>query len=185
MTATTTGMLRVDRYTPDSVGPLLDLLVDWYCTVIYPDDPVIGDPVRFREQIDGHMRAPRWELYAAVDPAGDLVGILYGFALHPDTAWWGPLITPVPDGFTTETGDRTAAISEIATTEPWRRHGVATMLHEKFIAGRSEERVTLLVQPVNVGARACYERWGYRKVAGAQPTWPNAPAYDSMVLDLI
>jgi ribosomal protein S18 acetylase RimI-like enzyme len=184
MTATTTDMLRVDRYTSDTVDAILDVFVDWMCNDIYADDPVIGDEKRFREQVAGHMKAPRWELYAAVDPAGDLAGILYGFALTPDTSWWSPLVTPVPEGFTDETGHRTVAISEIATTEAWRRHGVATMLHDRFIAGRSEERATLLVQPVNTGARSCYERWGYRRVADAQPTWPNAPAYESMVLDL-
>jgi GNAT superfamily N-acetyltransferase len=173
------------HYDATTVRPLLDQLVDIYVHDIYADDPVIGNETRFRGQLDQHMQAPNWELVTATLD-GEIVGFIYGFTLAADADWWAPLITDVPDGFTTETGDRTWAISELLVRKPWRRRGIATVLHETLLAERSEERATLFVQPASgyEAARAAYRSWGWAKVAQTHPDFDGAPVYDVMVKDL-
>lgn len=175
--------ITLDRFDSTTVLPLLDRLVDVYVNDVYADDPVIGDDARFREQINQHMRAPRWQLVTATSEH-DIIGYIYGLALAPDTDWWDPLITPVPEGFTTEDGKRTIAISELLVRQPWRRRGIATALHDELLAGRLEERATLFAQPSNTAGHAAYARWGWTKAAQVHPKFEGAPIYDVMILHL-
>ncbi|GAA1419535.1 hypothetical protein GCM10009601_16530 [Streptomyces thermospinosisporus] len=52
-----------------------------------------------------------------------------------------------------------------------------------LLAGRPEERVTLLVEPAHAKVKALYESWGYRN-AGDQRPFPDAPVYATMVRPL-
>jgi ribosomal protein S18 acetylase RimI-like enzyme len=167
----------------DQAAAQLDEIVAAY-TDVYADtgDEFFGEE-RFRRQLTGHMTAPGWELVAARD--GDrMIGYVYGFALAESTRWWRGLVTDVPDGFTSEDGRRTLAISELLVRSSWRRRGVARALHDRLLAGRSEARATLLVEPDNVPAQAAYAAWGWRKVPQLRPSWDGAPLYDVLVLDL-
>jgi GNAT superfamily N-acetyltransferase len=161
----------------------LDQLVAVYAEVYADDDPEFFNEDRYRRQLAGHMAAPGWELVTA-EIDGELVGYVYGFALPPDTGWWRGLLTETPDGFATETGYRTLAVSELMVREPWRGHGVARTLHNELLAGRNEERATLLVEQENTAAQAAYRNWGWRKVAELRPSWEHAPLYDVLILPL-
>ncbi len=66
----------------------------------------------------------------------------------------------------------------------WRRRGVARALHHDLLAGRREERATLLVLPDNRPAQAAYANWGWKKIAELQPSFPDAPVYDVLILPL-
>jgi hypothetical protein len=57
--------------------------------------------------------------------------------------------------------------------------------HDAFLAGRHEERATLLVRPEPEAAPAqtAYAHWGYRRLGRLRP-FPGAPEYDALVLDL-
>jgi len=91
--------------------------------------------------------------------------------------------TPVPDGFTTETGSRTFALCELMTAGPWRRQGIARTLHDLLMSSRREERATLLVRQDNQAAQAAYASWGRQKIGLLQP-FPDAPVYDALILPL-
>lgn len=164
-------------------GDLLDELVAVYLEVFADTGDEFFGEERYRRQLGGHMSAPGWDVVTARHGA-ELVGYAYGFPLPERSRWWEGLRTEVPTGFTTETGTRTFAISEIMVRAPWRRRGVARALHDELLAGRTEERATLLTEPDNVATQAACAQWGWRKVAELRPHWDGAPLYDAFILPL-
>lgn len=137
---------------------------------------------RFAERFSGYARAPGFEIVIAyVD--GEPVGQAFGYALPVGARWWDGLTTPVPDGFTTETGSRTFALNELMVVPAWQGKGVAHALHDALLGGRAEERATLLVREGNEPAQRAYARWGWRKIGKSRP-FPDSPHFDAMVLDL-
>ncbi len=138
---------------------------------------------RFAERVRGYMRAPGFELVAAYAD-GVPIGQVFGYTLPPAARWWAGLTTPVPPGFTEETGVRTFALNELMVDPGWQRRGVARALHDELLGGRREERATLLVREDNEAAQTAYARWGWRKVAKLQP-FPDAPVFDALILPLL
>lgn len=177
-------MTALERADADEAQGTVDRLVRVYLEVYAggPDDQFFGED-RYRRQLAGHMTAPGWEVVTATDD-GELAGYIYGFTLPSHTGWWRWLTTPVDDTFTTETGKRTLAISELMVRERWRGHGLARRLHDEMLSGRREERATLLVLPDNTRAQDTYARWGWRKVAEMRPNWENSPLWDVLILPL-
>ena len=171
------------RYDSNAAAPHVDDLVALYLDVYATADSAFFNEDRYRRQLTGHMTAPRWEAVTATN-GPTMIGYIYGFVLPADTRWWGGLRTLVPDGYTTEDGQRTVAISEILVRAAWRRHGIASALHREFLADRAEQRATLLVEPDNQPAQLAYRRWGWTKDAQLLPSWPRAPLYDVLTLDL-
>ena len=114
---------------------------------------------------------------------GTLVGYAYGVPLPARTLWWEGLTEPLPDEVIRETGRRTFALNELMVRQAWRRRGYARQLHDALLAGRPEERATLLVEASNAPARTAYENWGWRQAGQLRP-FPDAPLYDVMLLDL-
>ncbi|MEV4820532.1 GNAT family N-acetyltransferase [Micromonospora sp. NPDC049274] len=171
--------LQLRHHDADEAYGFLDQLVDLYLAV-YSDGDEFHSEDRYRRQLDLHMQRAGWELVtAAVD--GVLVGYVYGFPLPPQTRWWDGIHEPVPPGFTDEDGKRTFAISELLVHLAWRRQGIAAALHYKLVAGRREQRTTLLVHPDNAAAQRAYRSWGWTKVTKLQPNWKNAPVFDVLV----
>jgi GNAT superfamily N-acetyltransferase len=74
------------------------------------------------------------------------VGQAFGYALPPNARWWQGLSTPVPEGFTEETGTRTFALNELMVVPEWQGRGVAHALHDELLGSRKEQRATLLVR---------------------------------------
>jgi ribosomal protein S18 acetylase RimI-like enzyme len=159
---------------------LVDQLVAIYLDVHKADPEGFYGEDRFRRQLAGHMAAPGWESVIAED-ADERIGFSYGLTLSASTSWWDGLTTDVAEGFTTETGHRTFAFSELMVRDAWRGRGVAHALHDALLAGRTEERATLLVRPDNRTAQSAYQRWGWRKAAELRPAWDDAPLYDVMM----
>ncbi len=147
---------------------------------------VIADPFysteRFIERVRGYVKAPGFELVAAYT-GESAVGLAFGYTLPTTARWWQGLTTPVPDGFTDETGNRTFALNELMVTPEWQGRGVAHALHDELLGGRREERATLLVRENNTTAQAAYARWGWQKVGKLRP-YPDSPHFDAMVLAL-
>jgi GNAT superfamily N-acetyltransferase len=166
--------------------PLVDQFVAVYLDVYADDvqrDQVFYGEGRFRRQITGHLPAPRWEAVTA-DIDGEMIGFAYGFSLTAGSMWWSGLLTEVPEGFTTETGHRTFALSELMVRKAWRGQGVARHLHDELLAGRHEERATLFALPDNSTAQAAYLRWGWKKAALVRPNWLGSPTFDVLMLPL-
>ncbi|MGC4755910.1 GNAT family N-acetyltransferase [Micromonospora trifolii] len=171
--------LQLRRYNAEGAKEILDQLVDLYLEV-YAGDGEFYTEDRYRRQLDLHMQRSGWELVTA-RVGGPLVGYIYGFPLSPQTRWWEGIQDPVPPGFTGENGTRTFALSELLVHTGWRRHGIASALHDELVASRSETRATLLVRPDNTAAQTAYAVWGWRKVTKLRPNWENAPVFDVLV----
>jgi ribosomal protein S18 acetylase RimI-like enzyme len=137
---------------------------------------------RFAERVRGYFKAPGFEIVIARIGGGP-VGQAFGYALPAQARWWNGLTTPVPDGFTDETGVRTFALNELMVVPEREGQGVAHALHDELLGGRSEERATLLVREDNTSAQNAYRRWGWRKIGKLRP-FPDAPDFDSMVVAL-
>ncbi|MFF3937676.1 GNAT family N-acetyltransferase [Streptomyces phaeofaciens] len=136
---------------------------------------------RFDERLSGHSSQPGWETVVAYD-GPEPAGFAYATPLGTGTRWWTAMTTPLPDGYTTETGKRTLALNEIVVRRPWRGTGLARRIHEELLAGRTEERVTLLVNPKagDGKVQAVYERWGYEKIGEQQP-FADSPVFAAMM----
>jgi GNAT superfamily N-acetyltransferase len=103
--------------------------------------------------------------------------------LRPSTSWWRELTAPLPADVTTEHPGRTFALTELLVRASWRRQGIATALHDLLLAGRPEERATLMVLPAAAPAQGALRAWGWRKIARTRPE-PGSPTCDVLILAL-
>lgn len=170
---------------PEAAG-LLDAFLPAY-EEVYVEPPYSEGPrevAEFIERFHRQARRPGFRLVLARERE-EVVGFAFGYRLPADTLWWNGLLTPLPEQFTRETGERTFAIIELAVRKPWRRRGIAAALHSRLIDDLGVERITLTMRPEPEAAPAqrAYQAWGYVKVGQSQP-WDEAPVYDSMVLGL-
>ncbi|MBA9002454.1 GNAT family N-acetyltransferase [Thermomonospora cellulosilytica] len=176
--------LTFTRHDPAGIERILDAVVVPLYEATHAD--VIDDPfysaARFAERVRGYVRAPGFEIVVAYLD-GTPVGQAFGYALPATSRWWEGLTTPVPDGFTVETGSRTFAFNELMVLPEWQGKGVAHALHDELLGGRKEERATLLVREDNEPAQTAYARWGWKKVGKLRP-YPDAPHYDALVIGL-
>jgi GNAT superfamily N-acetyltransferase len=173
-----------DRHDPASAEKILGSVIVPLYEASHAD--VIANPFysaeRFAERVRGYCKAPGFEIVIArID--GLPVGQAFGYALPTTSKWWSGLTTPVPEGFATESGTRTFAFNELMVVQDWQGKGVAHALHDELLNGRREERATLLVREDNTSAQNAYRRWGWTKVGKLRP-FPDAPHFDSMVIDL-
>jgi ribosomal protein S18 acetylase RimI-like enzyme len=176
--------LKFSHHDASTTEAIVDTVVGPVYEASHAD--VIADPFysaeRFIERVLGYMKAPGFALVAAYSD-GTAIGLAFGYALPVNARWWQGLTTPVPDGFTDETGRRTFALNELMVTPEWQGRGVAHGLHDELLGGRDEERVTLLVREDNSSAQTAYARWGWQKIGKLRP-YPDSPHFDAMVLPL-
>lgn len=180
-------MTEIDIRHVHDVADVRQTIVDIHVEVRQRDFGLTGpfySAERFDERLTGHSSAPGWEAVIGYDQ-GEPVGFAYAVPLGPKTRWWSAMTTPLPEGYTDETGARTLALNEIVVRKAWRGTGVARRLHEELLTGRTEERVTLLVNPKagDGKVQALYEAWGYAKVGEQQP-FPDSPVFASMMRTL-
>jgi ribosomal protein S18 acetylase RimI-like enzyme len=157
------AQLVLHRHDPPAARRMLELAVRIHAEV-YAEPLFRGeayfDDLRVHDRLVIGTRQPRFELLTA-EAGGEIVGYLCGWALPAYTRWWTPLRHLVPDDVTRETGERTVYIQEILVRRPWRGQGIARRLHDDFLAGRTEQRGLICVQPHNETARSAYLRWGW------------------------
>ncbi|MEU8305362.1 GNAT family N-acetyltransferase [Actinomadura sp. NPDC048955] len=172
------------RHDPAEAEKVLDSVIVPVYVASHQD--VVDQPFysaeRFAERVLSYTRVPGFQIVVA-HIESEPVGQAFGCTLPVKTRWWNGLTTPVPDGFTVETGSRTFAFNELMVIPEWQGRGVAHALHDALLGGRSEERATLLVREDNDSAQRAYARWGWRKAGKAQP-FPDSPHFDVMVVDL-
>ncbi|WP_024806582.1 GNAT family N-acetyltransferase [Nocardia sp. BMG51109] len=114
------------------------------------------------------------------------VGQAWGWPLGPDSRWWNgfQLDEGDPTTYTTETGTRTFAFSELMVRKEFTGRGIARVLHDELLDRRPEQRATLLVRPDNGRAYDTYLRWGWDRVGVLRPSWPGAPRFDVLTCQL-
>lgn len=139
---------------------------------------------RWMLRFDSYATEPGFELVIAYAADGLPIGQAFGWPLTSDTKWWHGLFSEPEPGFTTESGTRTFALSEIMVRHDHIGQGNAHALHDELLRGRHEERATLLVRPANTFAYRAYVRWGWQQVAQLRPGWPDAPTFDVLILPL-
>jgi GNAT superfamily N-acetyltransferase len=132
----------------------------------------------FAERLDRHAAEPGWEAVLGYD-GDEPVGYAYANTLTVDDRWWRRMVDPLPAGCTEVP---TMAVKEVGVRPPWRGTGTARRIHDELLAGRTEQRVTLLVNPLagDGKVQALYESWGYVAVNVQQPS-PDSPRLTAMV----
>jgi GNAT superfamily N-acetyltransferase len=141
------------------------------------DDAAVFDR-RFRVR----CRQPGFVL-AEARQGSHLVGYASGHPLRPSTSWWRYLTTSLPDADIAEHHGRTFALTDLLVRPSWRRQGIARGLHDLILAGRPEERATLIVLPAATPAQRALRSWGWRKIARTRED-PSSPVYDVLLADL-
>lgn len=159
-----------------------------YAEAIASGDP-FEQPEAFMGRFDAYTdpaRAAGFDLVVGYLD-GNPVGQSWGWPLVAGTAWWNGLRLDAgdPDEFTREDGTRTFALSEIMVAAEHTGRGVARALHDHLLAGRSEQRATLLVDPHNDRAYRAYRRWGWERVGVLRPRWPDAPTFDVLIRPIV
>nr|WP_184946853.1 GNAT family N-acetyltransferase [Kitasatospora kifunensis] len=132
----------------------------------------------FAERLDRHAGEPGFELVLGYD--GELpVGYAYGNTIDAGDRYWKRMAEPLPDGYTDTPAP---AIKEIGVRAPWRGTGTARRIHDELLAHRTEDRVTLMVNPLagDGKVQALYESWGYQAINSQQPS-PDSPRLTAMV----
>lgn len=179
--------VTVHVHEGDEAAEQLDAILPVY-EEVYAEPPYLEGPrdiAEFLERFARQTRRPGFRMAIARDNSRTPVGFTFGYRLPPDAVWWKGALTPLPDTFTTETGHRTFAVIELAVRAPCRRRGIARRLHNALLAGQPVERAVLTTrpEPEAAPAQSAYAAWGYRTIGQSQP-WPDAPIYNSLVLDL-
>lgn len=132
---------------------------------------------RYGERLARHATEPGWECVVGYD-GDEAVGYAYVNTLDVQDRWWARMTTPLPPHYP-ETP--TVALKEIMVRVPWRGKGIALQIHNALLAGRPEDRVSLLVNPEAGSGKvqALYESWGYEKISEQQPS-PDSPLLTAM-----
>jgi ribosomal protein S18 acetylase RimI-like enzyme len=125
------------------------------------------------------LSSPGFRLVVA-EVEGKPIGCIYGHQLTSETKWWEAAVEPMAKEITQEYSGRTVAIIDLMVRTEWRRNGLAQALHAHFLAGRHEERATLLMDPANTPAMAAYTKWGYQSVGRIQPS-SSFPKFEAMM----
>jgi len=176
--------LEFSHYDTSTTGEILSTVIGPVYEASHAD--VIADPFysaeRFIDRVRGYIKAPGFALVAAYSDEA-AIGLAFGYTLPTNARWWKGLTTPVADGFTAETGNRTFALNELMVTPEWQGQGVAHALHDELLGSRNEERATLLVRENNTAAQTAYARWGWQKAGKLRP-YPDSPHFDAMILPL-
>lgn len=128
-------------------------------------------------------RQPAFALAEARN-GGYLVGYACGMPLRPSTSWWRDVTAPLPDAVTAEHPGRTFALTELAVRAAWRRQGIGGALHQRLLAGRTEERATLTVPPGAGAAQSALRAWGWTRVARTRDQADPSAVLDVLVTDL-
>lgn len=173
--------LALAVYDRDTARGELQIVRQLY-TEVFAEPPYCEDDADVERVAAGWSRLldqPGFRLVVA-KRAEQTIGFAFGHQLLPQTHWWEGAVAPLPDEITTEWSGRTFAIIELAVRRPYRRRGVARQLHDQLVAGRTEERITLLVRPDTPVAQHAYLAWGYHQVGRIKPC-AGGPVYDAMV----
>lgn len=178
------GGVVLHIHGPDTAADQLEAMKDVYAKAFFP--PPLNYGTANLDRMVGawpnRLKAPGFRLVVA-EVDGGMIGCTYGHQLAATTKWWDGAIGPLPDDVIREYEDRTFATIDMMVDPAWQRRGVAQAVHSHLLTNRTEERATLLVNPINTPARAAYAKWGYEVVGRIQP-FRDMPKFEAMVKTL-
>lgn len=133
---------------------------------------------QYGERLARHGSEPGWEAVIGFDGTTP-IGYAYVNTRAVTARWRQRMATPLPEG---RTNTPTVALKEIMLRVPWRGTGTSVRIHDELLAGRKEEQVTLLVNPLagEGKVQALYQTWGYVQISEQQPS-PDGPVLAAMV----
>jgi GNAT superfamily N-acetyltransferase len=174
----------VKHYIAADLPEIRQHILDIHVEVRHRDFGLTGpfyDVERFDERLTAYSSRPGWTAVLGFED-DEPVGFCFGTTLGADTKWWNNMLMPLSTEVTAEDGRRTVSLNEIVVRKPWRGLSVAWQLHEAWLSHRTEQRVTLLVNPLNGdgAVQAVYEAWGYRKI-GDQKPFSDSPVFSVML----
>lgn len=140
---------------------------------VYAEPPYLEGPehtARFAEHLHGLWTAEGFELVRATTPAGELVGVAYGFTMS--TGEWFPHSSPAPPDIL---GRPHFTTMEWMTRRPWRRQGIGRRLLAGLLSDRLEPWAVVMANPAAV-AHGIYLEHGWRRVGTSAP--PMFPEMD-------
>ncbi|MEN3309247.1 MAG: hypothetical protein V7603_5449 [Micromonosporaceae bacterium] len=166
--------VTLTQHAAHEVPALLDELCDVYADAYgsVPGEDTTVKTAAFRDRATKALQARSYSLVTA-HADDQIIGFAFGYSLRPERGWWDGLRPEPPDGFATETGDRTAVLAEIEVRRAWQGRGIGRALHDAFLSRRTEERATLSSNPEAVTTHKLYGRWGWRRM-GTVPGKPGA-----------
>ncbi|WP_030271172.1 acetyltransferase [Streptomyces sp. NRRL B-24484] len=170
------------RHYYDLAHPARQTLIDVYSDVRAPLLHLPNYAVEtFAERVDRHASEPGFEVVFAYDQ-GQPAGYAYGNTIEGGDRWWTRMAKPLPAEITSTP---TLALKEIGVRIPWRGTGLARRIHDELVTGRTEKRVTLMVNPAAGDGKvlALYESWGYEAINEVRPS-PDAPPLIAMLRSL-
>ncbi|WP_425557721.1 GNAT family N-acetyltransferase [Kitasatospora cystarginea] len=161
--------------TPGARQDLLDVYEDVRAPLLHLANYRVE---AFAERLDRHVTEPGFGLVLGYDGEAP-VGYAYGNTIDAGDRYWKRMAEPLPDGYT---DTPVLAIKEIGVRTPWRGTGTARRIHDELLAHRTEDRVTLMVNPLagDGKVQALYESWGYQPVNSQQPS-PDSPRLTAMI----
>jgi ribosomal protein S18 acetylase RimI-like enzyme len=142
-----------------------------------------ADADGFRRRFGVQCRQPGFVL-AEARSGGYLVGYAAGMPLRPSTSWWRALTTPLPGEVITEYPGRTFSLTDLLVRAAWRRQGIGRSLHDLLLAGRREERATLVIRPEATAAQTAFQNWGWSKIARTRGTGTDSAVADVLMTEL-
>jgi ribosomal protein S18 acetylase RimI-like enzyme len=176
--------LRVNN--ADDTRGLIDQLAALYVRD-FVDPPLNEDEFyseeRFRERVLGdYVNGPEYKMVTAW--SGDkLVAFIYGCNLFANTKWWTNSESPLPESYFKEDNRRTLAIFDLLVKREWRSKGIASLLHNKMLEDRRQERVTLLSSEEQQPAYSMWKKWGYQIIGHIRPE-EDGPTLDVFMRQL-
>ncbi|MFC5720031.1 GNAT family N-acetyltransferase [Streptomyces gamaensis] len=174
--------LDITHYGPGALPVIRRALLDIYGEVLADR---LADPfhsvTRFGERLAAHAALPGWEVVVGYD-RGRAVGYVYGAPLPAGSDWWSRLSPGLSGAETAEDGTRTLALYALFVRRAWRGTGAVRRLHDELLGGRSESRVTLMVEADRPRLRELYEGWGYAHVGDQRPgPGPGGAVYATLL----
>ncbi|MGW2545493.1 GNAT family N-acetyltransferase [Kitasatospora sp. NPDC001574] len=132
----------------------------------------------FAERLDRHATEPGFGLVLGYD-GEQPIGYAYGNTAEAGDRFWKRMADPVPDGFADAP---VLVIKEIGVRTPWRGTGTARRIHDSLLTTRTEDRITLMVNPLAGDGKVqrLYQSWGYEAFNAQQPS-PDSPRLTAMV----
>ncbi|MBF6411612.1 GNAT family N-acetyltransferase [Nocardia cyriacigeorgica] len=172
------------RFDQLGAREMRDTVQDVYARA-YAESVASGDPFESLEaamqRFDAYTNSSGFDLIVLYAD-GEAIGQTWGWPLNENSRWWNNLRLDVEEPeFTAEDGTRTFALSEIMVVREHTGRGYARALHDELLAGRREQRATLLVDPTNEHAYVRYRKWGWSRVGVLQPSWEGAPTFDVLI----